>query len=59
MAKAKEYVKDLYRNGLKEKVSVKKIKTVKDGEEVVFTGEYAPSTNTKEGKYMVFGVVND
>ena len=58
MAKAKEYVKDLYRNGLTEKVTIKKIKTIKDGEEVVFTAEYSPSVNTKEGKYMVFGIVN-
>ena len=59
MAKAKEYVKELYRNGLTGKVSVKKIKTVKDGEEMVFTAEYAPSVNAKEGKYLVFGIVND
>lgn len=59
MAKAKEYVKELYRNGLTEKVTVKKIKTIKDGEEVVFTAEYSPSVNTKEGKYLVFGIVND
>ena len=55
-AKAKEIVKDLYKNGLKHKVVCTYQKLVKEGEPVAFTAEYVPSKGSHNGTYQVFGV---
>lgn len=45
--------------GITHKVRVNYIKVVTEGESAAFELEYTPSTNTKEGTYILFGVNKD
>lgn len=58
-ADAKNKSKELIKNGFHGKISCKLAHKVVEGQEVVFTAEYAPSKNTKPGRYMVFGIKKD
>ena len=55
-AKAKEIVKELYKNGFKGRIVCDYVKEVTEGEPVAFYAEYAPSKSTKPGVYTVFGI---
>lgn len=56
-AKAKELAKELYTNkGYKGKIVCTYTKQVVDGEPVAFEAEYAPSTSSQVGSYLVFGI---
>ena len=58
-ADAKNLAKEIIKNGFKGKMSCKLAHKVVEGQEVVFTAEYAPSKNTKNGTYIAFGIVAD
>lgn len=58
-AKAKEIAKELYKKGLKHKITCTYQKLVAEGEPVAFKGEYVPSKGSHNGTYMVFGVIDD
>lgn len=55
-AKAKEMVKELYKNGFKGRLVCSYVKEVTEGEPVAFYADYAPSKSTKQGTYTVFGI---
>jgi len=55
-AKAKELAKNLYKKGFKGSLVCETVKTVDKGEPIAFTAEYAPSSNSRPGTYLVFGV---
>lgn len=56
---AKEMCRDLYRNGFKGDITCSLVKKVVEGEPIAFRVEYAPSANTQEGEYLVFGMVDE
>ena len=55
-AKAKDILKELYKNGYKGNVVCTYAKEVTEGEPVAFYGKYTPSKSTKQGVYIVFGI---
>lgn len=55
-AEAKNLAKEIIKNGYKGKGSCKLAHKVVEGQETVFNFEYAPSKNTKNGTYLVFGI---
>jgi hypothetical protein len=55
-AKAKDIAKDLYKKGFKGNIICSYAKEVTEGEPIAFYAEYAPSKNTKQGVYTVFGI---
>lgn len=55
-AKAKEMVKELYKNGFKGRLVCSYVKEVTEGEPIAFYADYAPSKSTKQGVYTVFGI---
>lgn len=49
--------KELYTKGLKNPLEALRVKVAKnEGQAVAFTANYAPSKNTQQGSYMVFGL---
>lgn len=58
-ADAKKAIKELYKNGLKDDVTMTYTKQVVEGEAVACKGKYSPSKNTRVGVYLVFGIVAD
>ena len=58
-ADAKNLAKEVVKNGFKGKGSCKLAHKVVEGQEEVFTFEYAPSKNTKMGTYLAFGIENN
>lgn len=55
-AKAKERLRELYLDGLKDDVTVTYNKQVTEGEPVAFRGKYTPSKASHPGTYIVFGI---
>lgn len=55
-AKAKDVLKQLYKDGFKGRAICTYNKEVTEGEPVAFYGEYTPSKSAKQGTYMVFGI---
>ena len=56
---AKNLAKDVIKNGFKGKGTCRLAHKVVEGQEKVFTFQYEPSKNTKNGTWLVFGIVND
>lgn len=51
--------KQLYIDGYKGNTKCQLVKQVVEGSDVVFTIDYTPSVNAKNGTYVVFGIEND
>jgi hypothetical protein len=59
-AEAANVVKDLYKTGdLKKDVTLSLSHEVVEGTSVVMKFKYTPSKNSKPGRYVFFGIVND
>lgn len=52
----KKAIRDLYDNGFTGDLKCIPVKLVQEGEPVLFTTKYSPSKNTREGKYILFGI---
>ncbi len=53
---AEEALKKLYKNGLKADVKCEIEYVVTEGEKTAFTAKYVPSSGTRFGEYIVFGL---
>ena len=55
-ADAKNLAKDIIKGGFKGKLECNLAHKVTEGQETVFTAEYTPSKNTKNGTWIAFGI---
>ena len=55
-ADAKNLAKEIIKSGFKGVIDCKLAHKVVEGQEIVFTAEYTPSKNTKNGTWLAFGI---
>ncbi len=55
-AVAKQLAKEIIKGGFKGKMNCNLVHKVTEGQETVFTAEYTPSKNTKNGTWIAFGI---
>lgn len=55
-ADAKNLAKEIIKSGFKGAIDCKLAHKVVEGQEIVFTAEYTPSKNTKNGTWLAFGI---